>query len=438
MDPTFDIDGLDLDAVAPETPEALAQVVRACRASGQPLYWVGGGLSLGAGIPATVPGTVVHMTSLDRVIDYPARDMTITVQAGIRVSRLQEILARERQTLPLDIPWPDKATLGGVLACNVSGSRRLAHGTPRDFVIGLTVVDDNGKLTRSGGRVVKNVAGYDMAKLHVGAHGTLGPMAQVTLKVRPLPPVRAWLAIPLKAGMHEAAADRAHGCAARPVAFDLLALPGGPAAWTAMIGFEGEAPAVAWQVARAKEEFRDLAMRGLFGAALIVLACLGFSALYEIIEWQAAVWTGEAAEAFLGTQGDIWDTQWDMACCGLGAVAALGCLPSRTAGLAARVLADMPGAVVHALPGSGVLRAVVPEGKDPRGLLPGWRDAAGPGGWARLARAPRPWRQADSMWGPARPEEAISAAIAREMDPDRIFNPNRMRHNTRLTDGKPS
>lgn len=407
MDPTFDIDGLDLDAVAPETPEALAQVVRACRASGQPLYWVGGGLSLGAGIPATVPGTVVHMTSLDRVIDYPARDMTITVQAGIRVSRLQEILARERQTLPLDIPWPDKATLGGVLACNVSGSRRLAHGTPRDFVIGLTVVDDNGKLTRSGGRVVKNVAGYDMAKLHVGAHGTLGPMAQVTLKVRPLPPVRAWLAIPLKAGMHEAAADRAHGCAARPVAFDLLALPGGPAAWTAMIGFEGEAPAVAWQVARAKEEFRDLAH-------------------VQIIECQP-----NSVDAMATRLAERTDPP-------SGAVAALGCLPSRTAGLAARVLADMPGAVVHALPGSGVLRAVVPEGKDPRGLLPGWRDAAGPGGWARLARAPRPWRQADSMWGPARPEEAISAAIAREMDPDRIFNPNRMRHNTRLTDGKPS
>jgi glycolate oxidase FAD binding subunit len=407
MDPTFDIDGLDLDAVAPETPEALAQVVRACRASGQPLYWVGGGLSLGAGIPATVPGTVVHMTSLDRVIDYPARDMTITAQAGIRVSRLQEILARERQTLPLDIPWPDKATLGGVLACNVSGSRRLAHGTPRDFVIGLTVVDDNGKLTRSGGRVVKNVAGYDMAKLHVGAHGTLGPMAQVTLKVRPLPPVRAWLAIPLKAGMHEAAADRAHGCAARPVAFDLLALPGGPAAWTAMIGFEGEAPAVAWQVARAKEEFRDLAH-------------------VQIIECQP-----NSVDAMATRLAERTDPQ-------SGAVAALGCLPSRTAGLAARVLADMPGAVVHALPGSGVVRAVVPEGKDPRGLLPGWRDAAGPGGWARLARAPRPWRQADSMWGPARPEEAISAAIAGEMDPDRIFNPNRMRHNTRLPDGKPS
>ena len=138
------------------------------------------------GLPARTPGTAVDMTRLDKVIDYPARDMTITVQAGIRVSRLQEILASEGQTLPLDIPWPDKATVGGLLACNVSGSRRLAHGTPRDFVIGLTVVDDHGKLTKSGGRVVKNVAGYDMAKLHIGAHGTLGPMAQVTLKVRPL------------------------------------------------------------------------------------------------------------------------------------------------------------------------------------------------------------------------------------------------------------
>ena len=217
MSKTIEIDGLELDTVAPDSPEALAQVVRACRASNQPMYWVGGGTALEAGLPARTAGTAVNMTRLDKVIDYPARDMTITVQAGVRVARLQEILAAEGQTLPLDIPWPDKATVGGVLACNVSGSRRLAHGTPRDFVIGLTVVDDNGKLTKSGGRVVKNVAGYDMAKLHIGALGTLGPMAQVTLKVRPLPPVRAWLAMPLKAGQHVQAADRAHGCAARPV-----------------------------------------------------------------------------------------------------------------------------------------------------------------------------------------------------------------------------
>ena len=398
MSKTIEIDGLELDTVTPDSPEALAQVVRACRASGQPMYWVGGGTSLEVGLPARTPGTAVDMTRLDKVIDYPARDMTITVQAGIRVSRLQEILASEGQTLPLDIPWPDKATVGGVLSCNVSGSRRLAHGTPRDFVIGLTVVDDHGKLTKSGGRVVKNVAGYDMAKLHIGAHGTLGPIAQVTLKVRPLAPVRAWLAMPLKSGKHGQAADRAHACACRPVAFDLLALPGGPVAWTAMAGFEGEAPAVAWQVAKAKDEFKDL-VHG------------------QVIECQP-----NSVDAMATKLAERTDPAY-------GSVAALGCLPGRTADLAARVLSDIPGAVVHALPGSGVIKAVIPEGTDPRAFLPAWRDAAGPGGWARLARAPRAWRTAEAMWGPPRPEEAISAAIAREMDPDRIFNPNRMRHN---------
>lgn len=405
MSKTIEIDGLELDTVTPESPEALAQVVRACRSSGQPMYWVGGGTALEAGLPARTPGTAVRMTRLDKVIDYPARDMTITVQAGMRISRLQEILAAEGQTLPLDIPRPEKATVGGVLACNVSGSRRLAHGTPRDYVIGLTVVDDNGKLTRSGGRVVKNVAGYDMAKLHIGALGTLGPLAQVTLKVRPLPPARAWLALPLKAGKHAAAADRAHACAARPVAFDLLALPGGPVDWTAMIGFEGEEKAVSWQVARAREEFKDL-VRG------------------QVIECQPG-----SVEAMATRLAERTDPQ-------AGAVAAVGCLPARTAELAERLLADMPGAVIHALTGSGQVRAVVPGGTDPRPFLVRWREAAGAGGWARLARAPREWRTADAMWGPARPEEALSTAIARELDPDRIFNPDRMRHNARENDGR--
>ena len=108
------------------------------------------------------------------MIDYPARDMTITVQAGITLGRLQDLLAAENQRLPIDVPRADRATLGGGLAVNVSGPRRFGCGTLRDYVIGISIVNDEGQEIKAGGRVVKNVAGYDLCKLHVGALGTLG------------------------------------------------------------------------------------------------------------------------------------------------------------------------------------------------------------------------------------------------------------------------
>src|SRR5262249_46542958 len=127
---------------------------------------------------------------LNQVIDYPARDLTITVQAGITMQKLQETLATENQWLPIDVPSPERASIGGAIACDVSGPRRYGYGTLRDYVIGITIVNDRGEETYAGGRVVKNVAGYDFMKLHTGALGTLGVITQVTLKVKPRP--EAW------------------------------------------------------------------------------------------------------------------------------------------------------------------------------------------------------------------------------------------------------
>src|SRR5260221_13588513 len=112
--------------------------------------------------------------------------MTITVQAGITIAKLQVLLASENHRLPVDIPFPDRATLGGALAANASGPRRYGFGTLRDYLIGISTVNDEGHEVKAGGRVVKNVAGYDLCKLHIGALGTLGIISQVTLKLRPL------------------------------------------------------------------------------------------------------------------------------------------------------------------------------------------------------------------------------------------------------------
>ena len=147
---------------------------------------VGGRTALQFGYSATDPVTIIATGGLSRVVDYPARDMTVTVEAGLRVEELQKLLKREGQRLPIDVAQAHRATLGGAIATNTSGPARFSHGTLRDFVIGISAVDGTGRQFSAGGRVVKNVAGYDLCKLLIGSLGTLAIITQVTLKLRPL------------------------------------------------------------------------------------------------------------------------------------------------------------------------------------------------------------------------------------------------------------
>ena len=120
------------------------------------------------------------------VIDYPARDMTITVGAAITIGRLREVLMHEKQQLPVDTP-SDQLTLGEMVAHDICGPRQFGYGTLRDYVIGIEATDGSGRVFHAGGRVVKNVAGYDICRLLIGAQGKLGTLRQVTFKLKPLP-----------------------------------------------------------------------------------------------------------------------------------------------------------------------------------------------------------------------------------------------------------
>ena len=120
------------------------------------------------------------------LIDYPARDMTITVGAGMTVGRLRELLQQEKQQLPIDTP-SDDLTLGEMVAFDISGPRQFGYGTLRDYVIGIEASDGSGRVFHAGGRVVKNVAGYDLCRLLIGAQGKLGTLRHVTFKLKPLP-----------------------------------------------------------------------------------------------------------------------------------------------------------------------------------------------------------------------------------------------------------
>jgi glycolate dehydrogenase FAD-binding subunit len=207
----------------PATVAELGGLIRRAAADNLGLYPFGGGTMLHLGLPPTRPGIAVDMTALNQVIDYPARDMTITVQAGITMAKLQEILDKENQLLPIDTPLADKATLGGAIAVNASGPRRYGYGTLRDYVIGISFMNDAGQEVKAGGRVVKNVAGYDMCKLHIGALGTLGIVTQVTLKVKPRAEMAAML-LSSDFGAHDLAPrlDVLHRTKTRPVAVDVV------------------------------------------------------------------------------------------------------------------------------------------------------------------------------------------------------------------------
>jgi glycolate oxidase FAD binding subunit len=164
----------------------VAKVIRAAYEAGRAVYPVGGGTAMNYGIAATEPGDPLDLAGLNRIVDYTPRDMTIVVEAGVRMADLAATLAAEGQHLPIDAPRASEATIGGVVATNWNGPRRYGHGTIRDYVIGIHAVDGRGVPFKGGGRVVKNVAGYDFCKLLTGSLGTLAVITQLALKVRPL------------------------------------------------------------------------------------------------------------------------------------------------------------------------------------------------------------------------------------------------------------
>ncbi len=173
--------------VLPTSVQQVQEVLRYASEHGYSVIPMGAGTKLGIGnIPHKVD-IVLALTHLNSVVEYEPADLTVTVEAGIRLADLQNELAKNRQFLPLNPPYADRCTIGGIVATNASGPLRLRYGTARNQVLGLRVVHASGTVVESGGKVVKNVAGYDLNKLYIGSYGTLGIITEVTLKLSPLP-----------------------------------------------------------------------------------------------------------------------------------------------------------------------------------------------------------------------------------------------------------
>jgi glycolate oxidase FAD binding subunit len=351
------------------------------------------------------------VTSLNRVIDYPARDMTVTVEAGIRIDALQSLLKQEGQRLPIDIAQPSRATLGGAIATNTSGPRRAGCGTFRDYVIGISAVDAAGRLFKGGGRVVKNVAGYDVCKMLVGSQGTLAVISQVTLKLRPVPESSALLwAMFDTFGEIENALERLLVSDARPVAVEVL----NPAAAeliavqarlevprtspVLLLGVEGTAKEVEWQIETLRRE----------------LSPYGVQSCEKVIEAQTpGLW--DALTEFQVSADDPLTFQANL-------------LPSRCMAFAEQATNRGVAVQVHA--GSGIVIGQCPDStatiEHASSLLAELRQAARSGrGNLTILNCDADWQASLPMWGDPEPGWPLMAQLKRKLDPDALLNPGR-------------
>ena len=394
-------------AVFPGAVDEVAAVVRLAGETDVPVLPWGGGTAAAVGTPTARPGVVLGLGRLNRLVEHEPGDLTATAEAGMTLGDLQSALAARGQWLSLDPGDAERATLGGVLAANASGPRRHLYGTARDLLIGLTVVAADGSIVRGGGKVVKNVAGYDLPKLFIGSWGTLGVIVEATVKLRPRPAAERLLAVRFDRLKDAGAAVR--GLLASdliPNAVEILdpgvcaglGLVGSP---TLVVGFDGLAEQVDWQAAELSALATPL---GGHGAA----------------ELDPMVWTRLAVGARAAFPA-------------LAAVMGFSVLPTLVAELmeqgaaAARNRGLQSAWSAHAGIGSvtGAL-AADPEPARVAAALEEWRGhARAGGGHATLEWAPLAVKSRVPVWDDPGSATRLMRGIKEQLDPRNLLNPGR-------------
>lgn len=383
----------DLDAAPTIRPAGLAEVREAMLDTAGTLLFRGGGTKLDWGAPPGEVGAVLDARAMTGVLTYDAADATVSVQAGIPLADLQRVLDEHDQWLAIDPPGQDAgATVGGVFAAGDSGPRRLAYGTVRDLVIGATYVLSDGTIGRTGGHVIKNVAGYDMAKLLCGSLGTLAFVAELVLRVHPLPAASITVRVP------------ADVTAATRMSATLGAAPVEPAAveWAERalwVRLTGHPDAVA---AQARE------LPGLLGAGEV-----------ETLEG-----TGER---------DVWQRLVAALAGGDGQTVVRGaCLPTDLPAAVDGVVraADQAGVAVdvaaHAMLGVVTARLSGGDAAAHGACVAGWRDQLGPlGGHAVVRRRLPGVDRVVDVWGPPPAAIELMRRVKRQLDPDDRCAPGR-------------
>ena len=423
----YAIDGRVPGAVVfPATQAEVAAVVKEAAAAGLSLFPRGGGTQLHLGNVPRKVDIVVCLERLNGVVAHEPADMTVTVEAGLPLARLQEFLGASRQYLPIDPPLPAAATVGGILATRALGPMRFAHRTIADWLLGIKVVTAQGALTKAGGRVVKNVAGYELGRLYTGSMGTLAVIVEATFKVQPLPRARGCLLVPCP----DLAAARTLvsavlGCPVQPVFIELVGgNEGGDAAHRALFELAG---------ARAG------------GAAVLAV---GFTGTPEEVEWQLATLeetfarTREGGSA--GRTGAPVRAPWEAVHPCLLAAHEHGAVPEERIVCRVHVLgtelfdflaraldgSDGPGRVrfaAHA--GSGIARIHITGVTDAgaaRERILRWRERAKAAhGRLIVETAPAALKASLDVWGEPGPDYFLHRAVKERMDPRAVLSPGR-------------
>lgn len=390
----------------PASEREVQDLVRQAKAEGAPVEIIGGGTRRALGRQVQAASTL-SLAKHAGVTLYEPGALTIIAKAGTPLAEVEQTLATEGQRLPFEpmdhrglLGSEGEPTIGAVVACNNSGSRRIQAGACRDSAIGVRFVDGNGEAIKSGGRVMKNVTGYDIVKLMCGAYGTLGIVTEVAFKVLPVSARQSTLAI---RGLPDEAAIGALSVAlCSPFettgAAHLPNEPGGPLTLLRVEGFET-------QVSYRLERLRALCATAVGGEASIVESSIVEGAEHDAL-WRRV----RDAEPFHGRDGAVWR---------------ISVKASDGPAVAARIR-DTSGGDVFYDWGGGLIWALVPEGEDAN--APAVRGAfAGLGGHATLIRASAPVRNAVPVFEPQADRLAkISRGLRQKFDPAGVLNPGRM------------
>jgi glycolate oxidase FAD binding subunit len=392
-DPQVDaIDGVLPSAVlAPRTAEAVAATLAWGSSRRLSLVLRGSGTKLGWGRPPARFDAILDLRHLNRVIAHRHGDLTVTAEAGVALGELNRALAAHRQWLPLDPPFADRATVGGLLATNDSGPARHRFGTPRDLVIGIHLATPDGRVTKAGGQVVKNVAGYDLSKLVSGSFGNLAAIVAATFKLTPLAAASATLVVN---------------------AIDAAQLAG---IVTAIATSQLEPAALEVRAVRPPGAAK------VSTSCLILFASLAASVDAQIAEARARVnATGVGADL---VTGDAERTMWDDHRSGLwsapGAIVRVSWLPADLREVIALLESLAPTAAVEMIGRGGIGAGLIRIGGDvtvQAAAVDQLREARTVGNVV-VVRAATELKALADVWG-TMPNARLLAAVKRELDPN--------------------
>lgn len=396
-------DNLPSSIVYPATAEELKDVIHCADNHHWRVLPCGCGTKLGWGGVGKQVDLIVSTERLNRVIEHAVGDLTVTVEAGVKLADLQEILLKTNQFLPLDPAYPQAATLGGIIATADSGSLRHRYGGVRDMLLGISFVRCDGQLAKAGGRVVKNVAGYDLMKLFTGSYGTLGVLTAMTLRVYPVPEASG--TVVLLGGVEEiaTATQTLLASALTPTVVDLLSTQlitqlGLGQGMGLMVRFQSVTESVQQQSSRLLAVGQTLG--GLKGTL--------YSGTDEHQLWQS-----------LSKQ--IWKIPQQPAI-----ICKIGVLPIASATTLTQLdsLISSPGlGLIHAGSGLGVLR-LDPSMVTPQQILEMRRHCQSQNGFLTVLEAPIAVKQQLDVWGYSGNALNLMRQIKQQFDPKNILSPH--------------